>query len=98
MGLLRCGSCVQFLFACCSLLRALCSTLRAARHFLPVPVVARKIPPTSTKTAFSSSLLIRGPCSYVSHRRHAEMYLRRSLHCTTTSTTRRAKQSAHSCS
>jgi len=32
-----------------------------ARHFLPVPVVARKIPPTSTKTAFSSSLLIRGP-------------------------------------
>ena len=69
-----------------------------ARHFLPVPVVARNIPPTSTKTAFSSSLLIRGPCSYVSHRRHAELYLRRSLHCTTTSTTRRAKPLAHSCS
>ena len=30
-----------------------------ARHFLPVPVVAGKIPPTSTKNAFSSSLLIR---------------------------------------
>jgi len=58
MGLLR--LCTYLLHICNTLVVAR-SLLRSApaRHFLPVPVVARKIPPTSTKTAFSSSLLIR---------------------------------------
>ena len=72
LGLLRsgifvrlCTICVRFcslLYVCNALVvRLLRSLLHSApaRHFLPVPVVARKIPPTSTKTAFSSSLLIR---------------------------------------